>query len=676
MIKASLEKCRVLIVDDDQKLCALLTEIIENEGYEVASAADGGSARELVLSFGPDVVISDVVMPVLDGIELCRLIKKDPRTADIPVVLISGQRNAVEDSLRGLTAGADDYLQVPFRNEELLVKVARLAERRRVEKHYREIVEDAADIIYTRDMDGYITSINAAGARFFDKPSEEIVGGYLGNLIGDEAAARDIEETRKAASDSPFRSTYHLKNAEEKGKYLEGVITIERDRQGRPTGIRGVVRDITEQKLAEEALRESEERYRRLVELSPEAIVVHSEGKFVYVNPAAERLWGASGPEELIGRNILDVVHPDYQDIVKRRVRDIEELGSSTALNEQKHIKLNGEVIDVEVAGIPFLFRGQPAVQAVMRDITERQRGREALRQTEARLRTVVSSVSLIIFALNKDGIFTLSEGEGLKVLGLKSGELVGQSAFTIYRENPQVLENLRRALAGEAFSSAAEIGKLTFETRYTPLTNDTGAFVGVIGVAADITENRKAQQALRENEQRYRELFENANDIIYTHTLQGNFTSLNRTGQEITGYSLAEALRMNIVDVLAPEYLNIARQMIAQKTDGKNPTVYELEIIAKNGRRVRLEVSTRLCYQEGKPAGVQGIGRDLTDRKRSEEALAQQSQREAMTHRISQAIRCSLDSTEIFRTAVQELGSYLNADRCSLFIKEQTGSE
>ena len=674
MIKASPEKCRVLIVDDDQKLRAFLNEIIEDEGYEVATAADGGSARELVLSFEPDVVISDVVMPVVDGLELCRLIKKDPRTAGIPVILMSGLRNAVEDSIRGLTAGADDYLQVPFRNEELLVKVARLAERRRVERHYREIVEDAADIIYTRDMDGYLTSINAAGARFFNKAPEEIIGGYLGNLIGDDAAVRDIEETRKAASDSPYRSTYHLKDAEENGKYLEGVITIERDRQGRPTGIRGVVRDITEQKLAEEALRESEERYRRLVELSPEAIVVHSEGKFVYVNAAAARLWGASEPEELIGRNILDVVHPDFHDIVRRRVRDITELGSSTSLHEQKHVKLNGDVIDVEVAGIPFVFRGQPAVQAVLRDITERRRGREALRQTETRLRTVVSSVSLIIFAFDKNGVFTLSEGEGLKALGLKSGEVVGQSAFDIYRDNPQMLESVRRALTGESFSSAFEVGELTFETRYTPLTDDTGALVGAIGVATDTTENRKAQQSLRENEQRYRDLFENANDIIYTHTLQGNFTSLNRTGQEITGYSREEALRMNIADVLAPEYVSLARQMIAQKTDGKTPTVYELEIIAKNRSRVRLEVSTRLMYQDGKPVGIQGVGRDLTDRKRSEEVLAQQSEREAMTHRISQAIRRSLDSSEIFRTAVHELGSYLNADRCSLFIKEQTG--
>lgn len=542
----------------------LLTELIEGEGYEVACASDGGSGLEMVGSFEPDVVISDVVMPVLDGIELCRQIKQEQKTADIPVLLISGLRNTAEDGVEGLTAGADDYLEIPFRNGELLVKVARLAERRRVEKHYREIVEQAADIIYTRDMDGIITSINSAGARFFGKSPHEIVGEHLSKLIGEPAAIRDVEETRKAASDSPLRSTYYLEDAEDNGRYLEGVLTVERDRKGRLTGIRGVVRDVTEQKLAEAALRESEERYRRLVELSPEAIVVHSEGKFVYVNPAGQRLWGASCPEDLVGKSILDVVHPDSRDIVSKRVREVEQLGLSTALNEQKHIKLNGEVIDVEVAGIPFVFRGQPAVQAIIRDITDSRRGLE---------------------------------------------------------------------------------------------------------------ENRKAQKALQENEERYRELFENANDIIYTHDLAGNFTSLNRSGEKITGYSREEALQMNIVNVLAPEYVATAREMIARKTDNKAATVYELEIIAKEGRRVRLEVSTRLIYRDGDPVGVQGVGRDLTERKRSEEVLAQQSQREAMTHRISQAIRCSLDSSEVFHSAVHELGSYLEADRCSLFIKDQAGN-
>lgn len=675
MIQAPLEKCRVLIADDDQKIRAFVVELLQQEGYEVASACDGRSALEMLSSFEPDLVISDVVMPLLDGIELCRHIKAAPQTSTIPVLLMSGQRNGTKDSIDGLTAGADDYLAIPFRHEEFLVKVARLAERSRVEKHYREIVEQAADIIYTRDLDGYIRSINAAGARFFGKSVDEILGSHLSSLIGVAAATRDIEATRKAVTDSPLRSTYYVNDADGCGRYLEGVITIVRDRRKQPIGIRGVVRDITDQKLAEEALRESEQRYRQLVEVSPDAIVVQSRGRYVYVNPAAVRLWGASSADQLLGRPMLDVVHPDYRDLVRQRIQAIEEHGKPASLIQQKHIRLDGEVIDVEVTGMPFSFRGEPAVQAVIRDVTDRTRVRESLKQTEARLQTVVGSASLVLFALDRDGVFTLLEGEGLKAMGLLPGELVGRSVFEVYRNNPAIIENIQRTLTGEAFSGTVEVGAVTFQTRYSPLSDETGSVIGVIGVAVDVTDSRKAEKALQENEQRYRELFENANDIIYTHDLLGNFTSLNRSGEKLTGYSREEAACMNIADVLAPGYVTVARQMMTRKTNDLTPTVYELEILSKAGERVRLEVSTRLIFHDGKPEGVQGVGRDLTERKSSEEALAQQSQREAMTHRISQAIRCSLDSSEVFAAAVRELGSYLGADRCSLFIKDEMGN-
>lgn len=554
------DRGRVLIVDDDRKIRDLLVDLLEFEGYEVSTAPDGAEAIDLALSFDPDIVVSDVVMPFVGGLELCRRLKEYPRTANVPVLLISGLRTSADEGLEGLHAGADDYLDLPFRNEELLVKVARLVERHRIQK----------------------------------------------------------------------------------------------------------------------TLKESEVRYRSLVELSPDAIVVHREGKFVYVNPAAVKLWGASNTGELLGKSILEVIHPDYHDHVREQVDYIQKFQKPTTLAEQKCLRLDGAEIDVEVTGLPFNSEGKSAVLAVFRDITEKKHAREALRKAEKRLRTVVGSASLILFATDKNGIFTLSEGEGLKSLSLQPGQLVGESVFEVYADSPEVCANIERALRGDSFASSVSIGELVFDVRYSPLTDENENVLGVIGVATDITDNRRAEVSIRESEERYRELFENANDIIYTHDLQGNFTSLNRSAERITGYTREEVATMNVADVIAPEYLGLAREMISRKASEGVATVYEIDIISKQGRRIRLEVSTRLIFSNGKPVGVTGIARDLTERKHSEEALresqaflAQQAQREAMTHRISQAIRCSLDSHEIYKTAVKELGSYLAVDRCSLFMRD-----
>ena len=553
MFHTPTEKCRVLTVHHDEKVCAFLLELLRQEGYEVSTAADGRSALDLIKSFEPDLVITDVI----DGVELCRRIRSEPQTSNLPVLLMNGDGKDMQNDMEGLFAGADDCLTAPVHPQEFLVKVARLLGRSRAEKHYREIVEQAADIIYTRTLDGIITSVNAAGAKFLGRPVDQIVGLHIESLIGVEAARKSVEETRIAGVDAQLRSTYFVDDPRGGRRYLECAVTIEKDRHNCAVGVRGVVRDVTEQKSAEEALKESEQRYRQLVEASPEAIVVLIGGNYVYVNPAAVRLWGASCAEDLLGMPVLDIVHPDYRDLVAQRIEGIRSNGVLAPAISQKHIRLDGQIIDVEVTGIPFTFRGEPAVQAVIRDVTESNRARDVLKQTE----------------------------------------------------------------------------------------------------------------------HRYRELFENANDIIYTHDLAGNFTSLNRSGEQITGYSRDEAVRMNITNVLAPEFVEVAHQMMVRKTDDQAPTVYELEIVTKSQKRVRLEVSTRLILEEGKAIGVQGIGRDLTDRKHSEEALAKQSQREAMTNRISQAVRRSLDTSEVFSTAVRELGSYLRADRCSLYVKDDKDS-
>src|SRR5258707_6334666 len=224
---SSSDRGRILVVDDDQRILDLLVELLEQEGYEISAAKDGAEALDLALSFEPDVVISDVVMPVVDGLQLYRRHKENPSTTNLPVLLISGTRHSPEDGIQGLYAGADDYLDIPFRNDELLVKVARLVERHRIEKHYREIVEQAADIIYTRDMDGRITSMNAAGARFFGLSVPELTGKHLSELIDPATAARDIAETRTHENQSPLRFTYYLADSNSNSPYLYIVITLE-----------------------------------------------------------------------------------------------------------------------------------------------------------------------------------------------------------------------------------------------------------------------------------------------------------------------------------------------------------------------------------------------------------------------------------------------------------------
>jgi PAS domain S-box-containing protein len=149
-----------------------------------------------------------------------------------------------------------------------------------------------------------------------------------------------------------------------------------------------------------------------------------------------------------------------------------------------------------------------------------------------------------------------------------------------------------------------------------------------VTELEASETERQRAEEALRASEKRYRELFENANDAVYTHDLAGNFTSFNRTAERIGGYTRDEALKMNIAEIVAPEYLELARQMIARKVAEGVSTTYELEVVTKDGRRVPVEVSTRLVYEGGKPVGVQGIARDITERKRAEEELRSSEER------------------------------------------------
>jgi diguanylate cyclase (GGDEF)-like protein/PAS domain S-box-containing protein len=131
-------------------------------------------------------------------------------------------------------------------------------------------------------------------------------------------------------------------------------------------------------------------------------------------------------------------------------------------------------------------------------------------------------------------------------------------------------------------------------------------------------------EDALRTSEERYRELFENANEMVYTMDLEGNLTSLNKAAERITGYSRAEVLHTQLACFAAPEYQEVARKMIGRQIAGESPDTFEIEIVTKDGQRVALEISAHVISRDGKAVGVQGIARNITERKKTEEALQQ----------------------------------------------------
>jgi PAS domain S-box-containing protein len=173
-----------------------------------------------------------------------------------------------------------------------------------------------------------------------------------------------------------------------------------------------------------------------------------------------------------------------------------------------------------------------------------------------------------------------------------------------------------------------------------------------------EINERKGMELALRQSEESHRNLFENANDIVYTHDLAGNYTSVNRICEKVTGYTAVESLQLNVRQVIAPEFIEFATQMVARKAAEKSVPPYEIEIIAKGGRRVILEVSSQLTYHEGKPVGVQGIARDITDRRRGEK------ERQAISEVIESVSQTS-NLNSIFENVHRSLSGVVDAKNC-----------
>ncbi|HEX8559694.1 MAG TPA: ATP-binding protein [Pyrinomonadaceae bacterium] len=253
----------------------------------------------------------------------------------------------------------------------------------------------------------------------------------------------------------------------------------------------------------------------------------------------------------------------------------------------------------------------------------------------------------------------------GEEMLGARLGDV-------LVRDDPANVEYLRAFVrSGYRLTDAPSVEVDRAGRRRHLLNNLVGAVEGgrllrVWGTQRDATATKEAQDEMRRSEERYRSLLENANDIIYSHDLSGNYLTINRAGAEATGYTREEILGgLNIAQVVAPEHLELAKRMTALKlADPESTTIYEVDIIARDGRRLTLEVSTRIAYDRGgRPVAVEGIARDVTERVRAsaERERLLQSAREARS-RAEEALRERRGVEERLRALVEASASLLGS--------------
>jgi diguanylate cyclase (GGDEF)-like protein/PAS domain S-box-containing protein len=209
---------------------------------------------------------------------------------------------------------------------------------------------------------------------------------------------------------------------------------------------------------AEEALREGERRFRRLVELSPEAIVVHCDGRIVFINPTGARLLGAPGPEALIGCPVLDFVHPDDRERVRQRIGRLEASDASVEAVEERFVRLDGRVIDVEVAAMALIYQGHPAIQAVFRDVTERKEAERALRASEERYRQLFERNLAAVFRIGLDGSFAAGNDACARILGCVSREELLSSNVTVFFDDASKRTALFELLRREGAMTSREL--------------------------------------------------------------------------------------------------------------------------------------------------------------------------------------------------------------------------
>ncbi len=372
-----------------------------------------------------------------------------------------------------------------------------------------------------------------------------------------------------------------------------------------------------------------------LLECMPDALVaVNGDGRIVAANTLATELFGyaadelAGSPIELLVPERLREAHVRHRTGYTAAPRP-RPMGIGLELIARRR---DGSEFPATISLSPCPIGGSTLTLGAVRDVTERHRSEDALRRSEGSLARAQAIAHIGSWDWDiVTGRLEWSD-EIYRIFGLAPQEFgATYDAFLAY-VNPEDRDSVQHAV------NAAVHKRLPYSIEHRIVRPDgsertvheqgevsydgNGLPVRMIGTVQDITERALAERALRDSEKRYRDLYENASDIIYSNDLEGRFLAFNPAGERILGYRREELLGQHFAVVVAPEHVEpTLRQMRRKLAGDTDATTYEVELVRKDGTRVPVEISSRVVFAHGRPVGVEGVAREITERRRAEQA-------------------------------------------------------
>jgi len=514
-------------------------------------------------------------------------------------------------------------------------------------------LQSIGDAVIATDPQGRVTRMNSVAEQLTGWPLAEALGQPLSavfRIVNASTREESLDPVQRVLDSGQVvglanHTTLLVRGGAER-QISDSAAPI-RDVAGRIVGVVLVFSDVSEQYRLQRVLQDSEHRYRALVEASPIGVYVHRDNRYLYVNPAAVRLFGAPSAGVLMEHPVLERIHPDYRALVVERMRVNLETQRATASHEEIFLRLDGSPMDVEIQAAPVVYQGGTALQVCFLDITDRKRAEQALRRSEENLAITLQSIGDAVMATDVQGCVTRMNPVAERLTGWPFAQASGRPLSEVFR----IVDAHTRAAATDPVQRVLASGRVVELANHTallardgmeyqiadsaaPIRDAQGQVRGVVLVFSDVTERYRLQRAVQESEHRYRGLVESSPVGVAMHR-DGLVLYANPTAVRLLGAPSAQALvGRSVLDFIHPDYHAMLRQRVREVRDGMPMLpMTEWQYVRLDGGVIDVQAQATMVTIQGQST-VQVSFLDITARKQAERTLRDNEARfRALTH-------------------------------------------